>query len=58
MIVGALAWIEVTAGITEASMTRKPSNPCTSVKLVDVRDGILWPFKATCQAIAGRCAIW
>ena len=29
MIVGALVLVEVTAGITEASMTRKPSSPCT-----------------------------
>jgi hypothetical protein len=29
MIVGAFLLVEVTAGITEASMTRKPSSPCT-----------------------------
>src|SRR5438132_10314748 len=29
MMVGALVLVEVTAGITEASMTRKPSMPCT-----------------------------
>jgi hypothetical protein len=29
MIVGALVLVEVTAGITEASMTRSPSSPCT-----------------------------
>jgi hypothetical protein len=29
MIVGALVLVEVTAGITEASMTRNPSSPCT-----------------------------
>ena len=29
MIVGALVLVEVTAGITEASMTRSPSIPCT-----------------------------
>jgi hypothetical protein len=29
MIVGAFVLVEVTAGITEASMTRSPSSPCT-----------------------------
>lgn len=29
MIVGAFVLVEVTAGMTEASMTRNPSNPCT-----------------------------
>ena len=29
MIVGALVLVEVTAGITEASMTRSPCSPCT-----------------------------
>ena len=29
MIVGALVLVEVTTGITEASMTRSPSSPCT-----------------------------
>jgi hypothetical protein len=29
MMVGALVLVEVTAGITEASMTRSPSSPCT-----------------------------
>src|SRR5262249_53516218 len=29
MIVGALVLVELTAGMTEASMTRKPSSPCT-----------------------------
>ena len=29
MIVGALVLVEVTAGITDASMTRSPSSPCT-----------------------------
>ena len=29
MIVGAFLLVEVIAGITEASMTRKPSSPCT-----------------------------
>src|ERR1700739_4457005 len=29
MIVGALVLVEVTAGMTEASMTRRPSSPCT-----------------------------
>jgi hypothetical protein len=29
MIVGALVLVEVTAGVTEASMTRSPSSPCT-----------------------------
>jgi len=29
MIVGALVLVEVTAGITDASMTRRPSRPCT-----------------------------
>jgi hypothetical protein len=29
MIVGALVLVEAIAGITEASMTRKPSSPCT-----------------------------
>jgi trimethylamine:corrinoid methyltransferase-like protein len=31
MIVGALVLVEVTAGITEASMTRSPSSPCTGL---------------------------
>ena len=35
MIVGALVLVEVTAGITEASMTRSPSMPCTRNSLVD-----------------------
>jgi hypothetical protein len=30
MMVGALVLVEVTAGITEASMTRSPSSPCAS----------------------------
>ena len=29
MMVGALVLVEVTAGITEASITRSPSSPCT-----------------------------
>ena len=29
MIVGALVLVDVTAGITEASMTLSPSSPCT-----------------------------
>jgi hypothetical protein len=29
IIAGALVLAEVAAGITEASMTRKPSSPCT-----------------------------
>ena len=35
MIVGALVLVEVTAGITEASMTRRPSSPCTRNSAVD-----------------------
>jgi hypothetical protein len=30
MIVGAFVFVELTAGITEASMTRSPSMPCRS----------------------------
>src|SRR6201987_1277410 len=33
MIVGALVLVEVMAGITEASMTRSPSRPCTRSSL-------------------------
>ena len=29
MIVGAFVFVDVTAGITEASITRSPSSPCT-----------------------------
>ena len=35
MIVGALVLVEVTTGITEASMTRGPSRPCTLELVVD-----------------------
>src|SRR6476646_10293411 len=41
MMVGALVLVEVTAGITEASMTRKPSSPCTRRSLSTTAIGSL-----------------
>jgi hypothetical protein len=39
MMVGALVLVEVTAGITEASMTRSPSSPLNPQFVVDDRIG-------------------
>src|ERR1700737_3099831 len=71
MTVGAFVLVEVTAGITEASMTRSPSNragsngresamafPSALRSLHEPGAAARYhPFRATCQAIAERRAI-
>ena len=52
MIVGALVLVEVTAGITEASMTRSPSSPCT-LSVVDHRHRVAPHQAGTARVIAG-----
>ena len=53
MIVGALVLVEVTAGITEASMTRSPSSPCTCELVVDDRHRVAPHHAGAAGVIAG-----
>ena len=53
IIVGALVLVEVTAGITEASMTLSPSSPCTRSFVVDDRQRVLPHHAGVGRVIAG-----
>ncbi len=56
MIVGALVLVEVTAGITEASMTLRPSSPCTLSCVVDDAHRML-PHQAGAAGVIAGAAV-
>jgi hypothetical protein len=54
MIVGALVLVEVTEGMTEASMTRRPSIPCTRNSLSTTAIACVAHHAAAARVIDGR----
>ena len=57
MIVGALVLVEVTAGITEASMTRKPSMPMHPQLVVDHRHRVAAHLAGAGRVEHGRAGL-